>query len=223
MKTILYLGTDPEHFLENNKDCNLIHYPVIRIVPRKIEEEVEQAYRDLPDYTHILFTSKNAVHVFFEHLFFLRYDTQQLHRKTCIAIGSATAHALKNHLRSPDLTAQHETQEGLIALLEQCCLESAYILLPRSSLSRPLLSAFLEGEKVRHRVFNIYDTVLQKLKPIPDLHLVDEIIFTSPSTVRGFMQIFGALPKDKTLCALGPITEKALSNLIYAPKSLFKI
>jgi uroporphyrinogen-III synthase len=213
MKTILYLGTDPEHFLENRKDCKLIHYPVIRIVPRKIGEEIEQAYRELPDYTHILFTSKNAVHVFFEHLFLLKYDKLQLYHKTFIAIGSATAHALKSHLRSPDLTAQHETQEGLIALLKQWRLESAYILLPRSSLSRPLLSAFLEREKVRYRAFNIYDTEVQKLNPIPDLNLVDEIVFTSPSTVRGFMYVFGNLPKDKHLCALGPITEKVLSNL----------
>jgi uroporphyrinogen-III synthase len=214
MKTILYLGTDPEHFLENNKDCKLVHYPVIRIEPRKIDErQVAQAYADLPAYTHVLFTSKNAVRIFFDHLSLLQYDKGQLHHKTFIAIGSATSFALKQYARAPDLTAQQETQEGLIDLLKQCFLDDAYILVPRSSLSRPSLLAFLRSRKIRHRAFDLYDTVIQRLEPIPDLNCIDEIVFTSPSTVKGFRYIFHNLPKNKQLHAIGPVTEKALNNL----------
>ncbi len=214
MKTVLYLGTDPEHFLENHRDCKVVHYPVIRIVLRKIEdEEVVQAYKDLPCYTHILFTSKNAVQGFFELLALFHYDKQLLYHKTFVAIGTATALALKCILRAPDLIAQQETQEGLIALLSQYCLTSAYILLPRSSLSRPLLLTFLKNNRVQHRAFDLYDTVLQKLEPLPNLDLIDEIVFTSPSTVKGFLQIFGKLPKDKNLRTLGQITKQILNEI----------
>ncbi len=69
MKTILYLGTDPERYLQDKKDVMLIHYPVIAIIPRALDHsEVGRAYRDLSSYTHLLFTSKNAVRVFFTHL-----------------------------------------------------------------------------------------------------------------------------------------------------------
>jgi uroporphyrinogen-III synthase len=40
--------------------------------------------------------------------------------------------------------------------------------------------------------------------------MFDEIVFTSPSTVAAFKEIFGALPRGKKLVAIGPITEEAL-------------
>jgi uroporphyrinogen-III synthase len=58
----------------------------------------------------------------------------------------------------------------------------------------------------------LYDTVTQKLEPKPDLNHVQEIVFTSPSTVLAFLEIFGALPKGKKLIAIGPITQQQLEG-----------
>jgi uroporphyrinogen-III synthase len=212
MKTILYLGTDLEHFAQ--KDASIIHYPVIAISPRSIDHpEIVNAYRELPHYSHLLFTSKNGVRVFSAHLQQLGYAANRFDDQTLIAIGASTAHALKSHFRVPDHIAEHETQEGLIALLKSLSLDQAYFFLPRSSLSRPHLLTFLQKKKIRCLAVDLYDTLLQKLEPIPDLSSIDEIVFTSPSTVRGFLQIFGHLPKDKQLRAIGPITARALSHL----------
>jgi uroporphyrinogen-III synthase len=220
MKTILYLGTDPERYLQDKKDVRLIHYPVIAIIPRALDHpEVASAYRDLFHYTHLLFTSKNAVRVFFDHLSLLNGDLDQLSLKTLIAIGTTTARAMSCHLRSPDLTPEHETQEGLIELLKQSALDGAYFLLPRSSLSRPILLRFFQERKIRFAACDLYDTVTQKLEPVPDLKTIDEIVFTSPSTVRGFLEIFGDLPKDKRLHAIGPITAQALQEKCLAKKN----
>jgi uroporphyrinogen-III synthase len=63
-------------------------------------------------------------------------------------------------------------------------------------------------------VCDLYDTVPQKLEPIPDLNAIDEIVFTSPSTVRAFVEIFRHIPQDKTLTCLGPITQEELQKEI---------
>lgn len=62
MKKALYLGTDPSYY--KAKGVQIIHYPVIQIVPR-IDSCVKAAYSKLSSYTHLLFTSKNTVQVFF--------------------------------------------------------------------------------------------------------------------------------------------------------------
>ena len=58
MKTILYLGSDPSHFLGEG---NLIHYPVIQMIPRSKESlEVQQAFAGFSTYTHIIFTQQKC-------------------------------------------------------------------------------------------------------------------------------------------------------------------
>jgi uroporphyrinogen-III synthase len=164
---------------------------------------------DLSQYTHFLFTSKNAVRVFFE----LSLDVTSLYAKIWIAIGASTAHALATHFRPPDWTAETETQEGLIALLEQKNLDNAHFFLPRSSLSRPALSQYLHKRNIRYTACDVYDTVTQRKEPLPDLTAIDEIVFTSPSTVRAFLEIFGHIPKDKQLHAIGLITKQFLMDM----------
>lgn len=214
MKTLLYLGTDPTEFESRGRvDGHLIHYPVIKIVPRSVDHpEIKAALDDLPAYTHLIFTSKNAVKVFFGMLASLQIPIDAIQSKTSIAIGEVTA----SHLRMRGLNPQHisseETQEGVVKLLNQLSLEDAYVFLPRSSLSRPVLAQFFHERQIRMQACDLYDTVSQVIYPKPDLDHVDEIVFTSPSTVKAFMEIFGQLPKDKKCLAIGPITEQALRD-----------
>lgn len=210
MKTILYLGTDPAQF---EGQGHVIHYPVIKIIPRSIDDpKVRQAYGDLAAYTHLIFTSKNAVRVFCQHLAAMQKSADELCAKIVIAIGKVTAAHLSAEGLAPDLIAQEETQEGVVHMLRSIDLKEAYVFLPRSSLSRPVLANFFRENKIRCQACDLYDTVTQKLLPKPDLDQIDEIIFTSPSTVKAFLEIFGALPSDKKLSAIGPITEEALKN-----------
>src|ERR1700733_16043848 len=89
MKTTLYLGTNPAHF---PCEGHLIHYPVIKIVPRALID-VQEAYESLNIYTHLIFTSKNTVQVFFAHLKALGLVFPS--DKQVIAIGDVTAFHLQ--------------------------------------------------------------------------------------------------------------------------------
>ena len=206
MKTILYLGTDPTQFACQG---HLIHYPVIKIVPRSIDDpEIRHAYNDLEQFTHFIFTSKNAVKVFCQHLAELKRSLN-IHQ-IMIAIGEVTAAHLSKHGFIPHLISKEETQEGIVKMLDMIDLKEAYVFMPRSSISRPVLSNYFKERGIRYRTCDLYDTVTQCLDPKPDLDQIDEIVFTSPSTVRAYLEIFGKLPSGKKLFAIGPITEEAL-------------
>jgi uroporphyrinogen-III synthase len=194
MKT-LYLGTDPSEFQSPHE---VVHYPVIKIVPREIP------LLDLSPFTHIVFTSKHAVRIFYAN-----HKPQPI---KVFAIGTVTAKALRSHGVEPDWISEEETQEGMVKGLLLQDLKQARIAIPRSSLSRDVLVNFFIENKIAYHAYVLYDTLPQKLEPVPDLADFNEIVFTSPSTVRAFLAIYGALPQDKILRALGPITHAALTT-----------
>lgn len=209
--TTLYLGTNPAFY---ECDGNLLHYPVIKIVAKDpLSDEIQKAFSHLQDFTHLIFTSKNAVRIFFTHLKELKMDKALLEQKTLIAIGPVTAIHLEREGFTPKIIAEEETQEGVIAELKKEDLSGSFVFLPRSSISRPILLQYLQENGIRHEACDLYDTVTQKVGALPELTEIDEIVFTSPSTVKGFMEIFGKIPRDKKLIALGPVTEEAIRQV----------
>ncbi|MBS0621134.1 MAG: uroporphyrinogen-III synthase [Verrucomicrobia bacterium] len=209
MKKILYLGTDPTHF---ESEDEVIHYPVIQIVPRPLSDpEVKRVFDDLLEYTHLLFTSKNCVRIFCAHVAAMGMAPEQIQARV-IAIGKVTALHLQDRGFAVHRVAQEETQEGLLHLLSSEDLENAYLFLPRSSLSRPILVNAFQEREIRYQACDLYDTLTQRVESKPCLEEIDEIVFTSPSTVRAFLEIFGPLPKDKVLRAIGPITDLNLKQ-----------
>lgn len=214
MKTILYLGTDPTHFeAQGRAKGHLIHYPIIKIVPRALDNpEIRQAYDDLSEYTHFIFTSKNAVNVFCEHLDELKKTPSDFTQKKVVAIGHVTAAHLSVNGLNPQWTAEEETQEGLVKLLSLIDLDDAYLFMPRSALSRPVLANYFKEREIRYQACDLYDTITQCLEPKPELEHIDEIVFTSPSTVKAFLEVFGKIPLGKKLLAIGPVTEEALRS-----------
>lgn len=181
----LYLGLKPKPAA--------YHYPVIRTV---FCADLTEALRLWPQFTHIIFTSQTTVAYWPGP-----WD------KELIAIGPATAAALQQKGLSCQI-ALEATQEGIIPLLGE-----GYYFLPRSCKARSALTDAMKEKKIPFFALDLYDTIYQKLEPVPNLADFDEIVFTSPSTVEGFIRIYGALPTNKKLTAIGPITEKALKNM----------
>lgn len=210
---ILYLGLDlPEN---TNKHHIFIHYPVIRIhvfPPNTLD--IQESFKSFPEYTHLIFTSKSAVHAFFRNYSIFGYKPHHLHGKEVICIGQQTAKALKAYGCSNPLVSSIETAEGVIELIKKLPLKNPYFFWPHSALSRPVISHFLQERKMRFKECVIYDTLINKSLPPIDLHSIDEIYFTSPSTIDAFVELFGNLPKNKVLKAIGPVTEKKLSTAL---------
>lgn len=166
------------------------HYPVIRT---QTFGQCKAALHLWSKFTHIIVTSQTTVTYWPGP-----WDKQ------IIAIGPATASFFQQPLMPIEFT-----QEGLIELISQI---PGYFFYPHSRNARPNLVEFMQKNKIPFFDLAIYETVFQKLEPVPDLVQFDEIIFTSPSTVQGFLNIYGALPKDKKLSCIGPVTEKFLAQ-----------
>jgi uroporphyrinogen-III synthase len=193
MRKVLHLGLTAPPFA--------VHYPVIR-TERIDSEKLKRAMSELDRFTHLIFTSKQGV--------FHWCEVASVSGKESIAIGKATAKAIEEKGGRVAI-APFATQEGIISLLSQEKMKGCYLYL-RSSFARPLLANFLQENRIDHETVDLYQTIYQRPLPLPNLLEFDEIVFTSPSTVQGFLNIFGTLPKGPLLTPIGPITKEALSK-----------
>ncbi len=197
-KKVLYLGLKPPNL-------TFFHYPVIQIVPREIGTHIKSCFQKLPLFSHVIFTSKSAVFLFFEIIKNLKL---QIKKQKIIAIGEKTALYIRQKGFDCEV-ASTWTQEGVVQLLLQEK-QVERIFWPKSHLSRNVLINYFEKMGLCYLAVDLYDTHLQKKEPIPNLLDFEEIIFTSPSCVEGFFNIFSKIPQSiKTTC-IGPITTKAL-------------
>ncbi|QVL56121.1 MAG: hydroxymethylbilane synthase [Simkaniaceae bacterium] len=197
---VLYLGTEGKK--------GMVHLPLIETIPRDFEGfEIQTAMADFPEYTHVILTSKNGARIFCDCM---EHYKVKLQGKKVFAVGKVTAKALEERGIKVDEVAVEETQEGVIHLLAMEDLDDAYVLLPQSSRARSALSSCLMLRRVRHQKVSIYDTKKKIPAVKPDLESFDEIIFTSPSTVEAFLEIFTVVPKGIKLTAIGAITRNIL-------------
>ncbi len=192
-----------------------VHYPIIQVVPIHPEDHsIKNAFALLEQYTHLIFTSKTAVRIFFEYLSLYEYKIESLINKEFIAVGSKTADVIK---KKGDFTVQVpklETAEGVVQLLEKTTLQKPYFFWPHSALSRDVITQFFKKNCFAFVDCAFYDTKPYLPSPLPELSPFGEIIFTSPSTVDAFIHFFGELPVHKNLTAIGPVTENYLRKVL---------
>lgn len=191
---ILYLGLDPERWPHQP----VYHYPIIRT--ERLPFDVK-FLSEWPKFTHVIFTSRTAVQYWWE--------VAPCFDKKAIAIGPATAEALRKRGIDP-LVAADSTQEGVIDLFKTVDLSQARIFCPRSKRARREIDRFFSQANIPFTGLALYDVVFQKPMPAPDLTQVEEIVFTSPSTVEAFIDQFGSLPGNKKLTPIGSVTREAI-------------
>jgi uroporphyrinogen III methyltransferase/synthase len=177
MKKTLFTGLDPT-FFDVGKSC--LHVPLIEIIPRAFEnKDIQTMFSQLKDFTHVIFTSKNTVRIFFDYLERKNLSLEDMAHLKIISIGKRTTLELELHHCKNMITSTRESQEGIIELLMTLPLENAYLLLPRSSMARPNLAHYLVEHSIHSFHCDLYDTIYKK----PDQKLpfdeVSEIIFTS--------------------------------------------
>jgi uroporphyrinogen-III synthase len=192
MPRILYLGIDAPP--------GVFHYPVIR-TERIDSPELLRALALWQGCSHIIFTSKNGV----------RHWPGPLSGKTAIVIGEATGAEIVSR-GGASLIAPVATQEGVAALLDRLDLGKAFVLYPHSKIARPFLTGYLKSKEIQYFSFPLYETLFQRPEPPPNLAEFDEIVFTSPSTVQAFLQIYSSMPSRIILTPIGPVTKKALEE-----------
>lgn len=195
--------------IDNTSYPHARHIPLISIKYReKQHTEVQSFLDDISSFTHLIFMSKHGVQALM-HLI----DPVQLAGKKIISIGSKTSATLHTFGIDVDITSKEETQEGILHELNILDLKTAYIGIPCSSRSRKTLATLLAYKGVRFLIGYLYDTYLVDDALLPSLDTVEELIFTSPSTVDAFKKYFDNVPAHLTFQFQGPITKQRFEEV----------
>lgn len=195
---VLYLGLDPDRF-----EKEVFHFPIIEIKPFNVD-----SLSSHQKWTYIILTSRIAVGLFFAHC--KKFDID-LSTKFFLLIGSATVEKLKSYGSFQYEVAVIETSEGMNELIAE---KEGYFFYPHSARSRGVILDFLKQKKKSFEALAFYDTVATTSRPLPPWQDFEEIVFTSPSCVDAFWELYGVFPENKKLTAIGPITQKKLDCFI---------
>lgn len=207
---ILYLGLEIPPLQQSP---HIVHYPMIKVVSKPPSDpSIQEIFKHFECYTHLIFTSRNTVRVFFDLAKNFNVSLKDINCLMQICVGQRTAAKLQELGGTPSAIAQQETAEGIIHLLNFNTLKNSNILLPQSSLARPVIKDWLKKHQILYTACPIYDTLPNFSFPLPNLVEFDQITFTSPSTVDAFLLAYGSLPKGKVLSCIGPITKKYLTS-----------
>ncbi|MGH4120247.1 uroporphyrinogen-III C-methyltransferase [Clostridium sp.] len=174
------------------------------------DTQLDSVKNKLGEYEHIIFTSVNAVNIFFDYMKGNNLDIRSLKGEIAV-IGSATERCLKNRGINPDTIAEEFVAEDLFDKLCAKVKPKDKILIPCSKHSRAYLSDKLREYGAIVDKVHIYEPICGQLTDVNAFGNVDIVIFTSPSTVKNMIKFVGldAIVQKKSV-AIGPITAKEL-------------
>ncbi|MCE5283682.1 MAG: uroporphyrinogen-III C-methyltransferase [Deltaproteobacteria bacterium] len=199
------------------KGARVIAFPVIRIEPPESWETLDRAIDALAEYHWIVFTSANGVAFFFRRLKARGRDIRDLKGLRIATIGPATAAALESHSLRVDLVPEEFVSEGVVRAFAGEDLKGRRVLIPRAQEARDVIPEGLRDLGARVDCAAAYRTVRSdrqrsELEPLLAAGKVDAITFTSPSTVRCFLEIMGPdfrPPEGVRIACIGPVTVRA--------------
>lgn len=171
---------------------------------------ITQAFENFKTYTHLIFTSRNAVSIFFDLAASFNLPLEEIKSKIVAVVGQRTAEKLMGYQLIANYIAEEETAEGIVKVLKNLDLQYSHVFLPQSSLARPVISDWLKEQNIKCTSCYIYDTEFNLPKDLPDLADFEKIVFTSPSVVNAFLKAYGSLPLDKMLIPIGSVTDQHL-------------
>lgn len=197
-----------------------VEMPVIKIDPPRSWKKLDQAIMNRREYGWIMFTSVNAVEMFWKRLYTLNLDSRWLADTKVGAIGPATARALEEKGVRPDYLPEIYTSQGFLAGLKKKDIAGCKVFLPRADIAGNELSDGLAKLGAEVQQVTAYRTVTAT-KSISQAKLmllrgeIDVITFTSASTVNSLLAILGqrwGVIKQARLACIGPNTAVALAD-----------
>jgi uroporphyrinogen III methyltransferase/synthase len=209
--------------LLENLGASVTEAPTIRIVPPDDFGPLDEAAAQAGTYDWIVFTSINGVDYFMQRLLLGSGDVRSLKNARLCAIGPGTAERLTRFGIKVDLMPPEYRLEAVVDVLRQSGeLAGKRFLLPRADIARELLAEELRKSGAEVTEVTAYRTipVESEREGEPDVYRllldkqVDLVTFTSASTVRNFVRLFGRdqvadLLGSVTVASIGPVTAEA--------------
>lgn len=197
--------------------ADVLEMPATRIsrldlTPLRVEME------RLGDYQWLIFTSQNAVRIFWEQLLGNGRDARSLAGLRIAAVGPATAGALLEHGIAVDVIPARFVAEGLLEKLgERDDVSGSRVLYVTAEGSREMLPDGLTGMGAQVSVIYAYRSLQDgsgatRLKRALEDGSVNLVLFTSASAVRGYVNAVGEeLALRAPAASIGPQTTEAIN------------
>ena len=191
--------------------------PTIKVVPPASYGEMDQAISRIEGYRWVVFPSANSVRSVFRRMLEIGMSTDRLADISLAAVGPAT----KRSLELEGVTVAYIPNEYLAERLAETLTPVAdeRILVMKGDIGEPTLRETLTRRGAEVDEVVTYRTVTQ---PPPENAVVelkrgvDVLTFTSPSTVRGFLEL-GPDWRDVTvgvmIATIGPLTSSAVKEM----------
>jgi uroporphyrinogen III methyltransferase/synthase len=206
----LYLGTNPA-------DCKevglVIHAPLIHIIEIEPGIEEKKVLMGLDQFERIIFTSRYSVDYFFNWLFKVGLDVRSISHLSIDAIGHVTSEALRaKGLNITPLSAD-ESSDGMLKYYKENDISGQRILLPRSDKGLGILPDGLGALGNEVTVLTVYRNEKPQNLIIQNLDDFYGVVFTAPTTVSRFFEVYGSFPEHLQYRFRGSNTEKRFLEL----------
>lgn len=178
--------------------AEVLEMPTIRTQIRDCGQQLSEALRQIDKYAYMVFTSPSGVDYFFELLDKLELDVRCIKSVKLAVIGNATGEALKKRGLRPALMPGHYNGIALGRLIRQSMQAGGEVLLLRSAMGGMELVREIQAEadkQIQVTELAIYDTIYTQdtcnidVKTFIENGQVDMAMFTSASTVQGFVRM----------------------------------
>ena len=195
--------------------AEVIQFPTIKIQPI-VNVDVPSPN----EYDWVIFTSVNAVEIFYERLRENGKDTRAFSTSKICAVGPKTVEALNRIGIQPDFVPSHS--RGSVIAAEMQDVEGKKVLLPRAKIASPDLPNGLRQKGASVDDVHLYDTIKvasggdKRRNEIESDLLnggIDLVTFTSSSTVTNFLDMFpthtpAVLLANVKVAVIGPTTRE---------------
>ncbi len=210
---ILVLGNHPQKY---RRLGNIVHRRIIDCVPIDDYTKADSVLKDIAAFDWIVFTSVNGAKYLFERLYAMAKDVRALANTKIAAIGKTTAKRLEEFGIIADMVPENESSAGLLAEFSKLDMKNKKVLLPQSEIASSELPDGLLGMHAVIEKVPVYKTIDIDPGQI-DFDYIDQILFTSGSTVRAFVKHFGRVPENiKSYCLGQPTLDEAAKHNIDA-------
>lgn len=208
-KKILFTGLSKKRYFE---DGLIFHLPLIEIKPLAKYSGMDKILKRIEDFNWIVFSSRYGVFYFFQRLYKLNKDSRNLNEIRIAAIGRSTADELMKYGILANLVPENECSAGLLSEFGKLDINGSRIFLPRSDIADKGLEEGLVKQGAYVASCFAYRNIMPEELPDIDFNFFDEIIFTSPSTVRNFKKRYETAPENVKIRCIGEVTKKEVKK-----------
>lgn len=234
IKPTLYTGTLPDI---EKRNADYTYTPLIEINNSSIfslkdalyDEENYEYYKgkdlawdddDEKKPKYVVFTSQHSISSTIECIPKLLEEQENY---IFISIGDTTTEALHNTGIKDVIQVEEDNRFGIIKWFEkekekydEANARYEDIIYPHSSLSPEDIPLALQELGFSVKSFVAYKNVMPEHPRLVNLNHFKRIVFTSPSTIDNFIELYGKLPENTEFITRGPITQKHLEEVLEA-------